>query len=117
MKDDMKKMAMKKSLMQLIDMMDELESEDYGDKLGSMKKVTVAAPDEKSLMKGLSKAEQLLKMREGMDSEGEEEEEEFEEESEESEESEGECEECEGCPKCKGKMLMPMMMKKRKMME
>ena len=98
--------------MQLIDMMDELESEDYGDKLGSMKKVTVAAPDEKSLMKGLSKAEQLLKMREGMDSEGEE-----EEEEEESEESEGECEECEGCPKCKGKMSIPMMMKKRKMME
>lgn len=109
MKDDMKKMAMKKSLMQLIDMMDELEGEEYGDKLGSMKKVTVAAPTEEGLEKGLSKAEQLLKMRAGMDSEESEDEEGEEEES---------CEGCEeGCPMCEGEMKAPMMMKKRKMME
>lgn len=106
MKDNMKKEAIKKSLMQLIDLMDEMESEDYGEKLGSLKKVTVAAPSEEGLKKGLSKAEQLLKMRSGMDME----------DSEDEEESEEECEGCEeGCENCEGKM--PMMLKKRKMME
>ena len=104
-----KKMAMKQVLMQLMSMMDEMESEDFGKELGSMKKVTVAAPTEEGLKKGLSKAEEIMKMREGMEMD--------EEDSEEEEESENECEECEGCPKCKGKMPMPMMMKKRKMME
>lgn len=99
-----KKMAMKKVLMQLMSMMDEMEGEGFGENLGSMKKVTVAAPTEEGLKKGLSKAEEIMKMREGMEMDDE-------------EESENECEECEGCPKCKGKMPMPMMMKKRKMME
>jgi len=103
MKDEMKKKALKRSLMQLMDLMDEMESEDYGEKLGSLKKVTVAAPDEEGLKKGLSKAEQLLKMRSGMDMD-----------SEEEEESEEECEGCEeGCEHCEDKM--PMMMRKRKM--
>jgi hypothetical protein len=106
MKDNMKKEAMKKSLMQLIDLMDEMESEDYSEKLGGLKKVTVAAPSEEGLKKGLSKAEQLLKMRSGMDME----------DSEEESEDEEECEGCEeGCEHCEDKM--PMMLKKRKMME
>jgi hypothetical protein len=104
MKDEMKKKALKRSLMQLMDLMDEMESEDYGEKLGSLKKVTVAAPDEEGLKKGLSKAEQLLKMRSGMDMD-----------SEDEEESEEECEGCEeGCEHCEDKAPM---MKKRKMME
>lgn len=99
MRDEMKKKAMKKVLMELMSMMDEMEGEGYGDELSSLKKVTVAAPDEEGLKKGLSKAEQLLKMREGMVSEDSEEEEE-----------EDECEECEGCPKCEDKA--PMLMKR-----
>jgi hypothetical protein len=104
MKDKMKKMAMKKSLMELIDLMDDMEGDSYGDELKGMKKVTVAAPDEEGLKKGLSKAEQLLKMRSGMDMD-----------SEDEEESEEECEGCEeGCEHCEDKAPM---MKKRKMME
>jgi hypothetical protein len=104
MKDKMKKMAMKKSLMELIDLMDDMEGDSYGDELKGMKKVTVAAPDEEGLKKGLSKAEQLLKMRSGMDMD-----------SEDEEESEEECEGCEeGCEYCEDKAPM---MKKRKMME
>jgi hypothetical protein len=105
MKDDMKKMAMKKSLMQLIDLMDDMEGDSYGDELKGMKKVTVAAPDEEGLKKGLSKAEQLLKMRSGMDMDSEDEEEYGEE-----------CEGCEeGCEHCEDKM--PLKKRKIKMME
>ena len=90
--------------MELIDLMDDMEGDSYGDELKGMKKVTVAAPDEEGLKKGLSKAEQLLKMRSGMDMD-----------SEDEEESEEECEGCEeGCEHCEDKAPM---MKKRKMME
>lgn len=67
-----------------------------------MMKVTVAAPDEKSLEKGLSKAEQILKAKMGEPSEESKMESPLEESMEDEMESEEECEDCQGkgCPLC-----------------
>jgi hypothetical protein len=91
-----KKMAMKQALSQLMEIMNDMEGEGFGEELSGLKKVTVAAPTEEGLEKGLSKAEKLLKMRQGMDMGEEDCEDEMEEESEEEE--------------------MPMMKMKRKKM-
>ena len=94
MKED-KLMAKMEMLKELKRMMREEDVNDLGSKLqGKIKKVTVAAPDEKGLEKGLSLAEQILaKKKEGQ---------EFSPESEDSEEesSEEEQEDCEECPMC-----------------
>jgi hypothetical protein len=99
-----KKMALKQALSQLMEIMDDMEGEGFGEALGGMKKVTVASPTEEGLEKGLSKAEKILKMRQGMD---------MDDSEEESEECEG-CEE--GCENCDDRMPMMMKMKKKKMM-
>ena len=93
-----KKMALKQALSQLMEIMNDMEGEGFGEELGSMKKVTVAAPTEEGLEKGLSKAEKLLKMRQGMDM------------------GEEKCEGCEeGCESCEDRM--PMMKMKKKLLE
>lgn len=60
--------------------------DDISDEMGDMQKVTVAAPDEESLMEGLETAEDLLKDKMPMMAEGDMEESDLEDEGEMSEE-------------------------------
>jgi len=82
-KDNLDKMAKMEMLEELISMLDEKIGNDYEE---GMQKVTVAAPDQESLMKGLEKAQEIVpEVDEEMESEEIDEENENEEEDEEEE--------------------------------
>lgn len=64
--------ARMEALMELLDLMEGMEQEEFEGMDGmpmpeSMKKVTVAAPDEEGLKQGLSKADELLESYKGME--------------------------------------------------
>lgn len=71
MKNDMKAMAKKHSLEMLKKMMTEDIGKSAGDKVSSMKKVTVAAPDDESLKEGLDIAKKKVEEMPSMESEDE----------------------------------------------
>ena len=85
---DYKRKARMEALMEMFDVMEDMEKEEFEGMEGmpmpeKMKKVTVAAPDEEGLKEGLSKADELLeqyKDMSGMEEMGDAEEEESEEE-------------------------------------
>jgi hypothetical protein len=77
----------KEAKMAAVSEMKKMAEDAMSEKLGSLKKVTVAAPDEEGLKKGLEKAEEIVEASpEGMESEAEESEEEGSEVAEMSEE-------------------------------
>lgn len=91
-----KKLDVKKAMLQKLSQdLREGSKKSFGDELKSkkMQKVTVIAPDEKGLEKGLSKAQQLLKAKFG----------EMGLEEDEMEEMDGEESSEHECPMCSGK--------------
>lgn len=75
---DMKKDAKMDMLKSLKKMAKEMMYQDMPEEMKGMKKITVMSDDEEGLKEGLSKAEEIMKMREEVEGEEEFEEDEYE---------------------------------------